>query len=123
MWYVPFVGKSQIVLDCGTYLYIIGIVVKQHRTPERIIRGPTPAGISREDATMITLTNDFHNTEYNLRANLGDELSPSQIRRSRKALCGVSGCTCGGPLGERGDTHYGEEIGYAPDGAVRIVVR
>src|SRR3990167_4498247 len=29
LWYVPFVGNPKIVLDCGTYLYIIGIVVKQ----------------------------------------------------------------------------------------------
>jgi len=51
---------------------------------------------------MVTVTNDFHGTKVFLRADVGDELSPSQIRRSRAALCGISGCTCGGPIGERG---------------------
>lgn len=51
---------------------------------------------------MITLTNNFHNTEVKLRAKAGDILAPAQIRRCRQALCGISGCTCGGNLGERG---------------------
>src|SRR3990167_7221065 len=33
LWYVPLVGKSKIVLDCGTYLYIIGIVVNAVPAP------------------------------------------------------------------------------------------
>ena len=51
---------------------------------------------------MITLRNDFHNTEVRLRAKRGDRLTPSQIRRAWETLCGIPGCTCGGPLGERG---------------------
>ena len=54
---------------------------------------------------MITLTNNFHNTSVRIRANIGDELSQAQIRRSRQILCGFEGCTCGGLLGER----YGAE--------------
>lgn len=55
-----------------------------------------------QEDTMITITNNFHNTSYRLRATIGAELSAAQIRRSRKALCGMHDCTCGGPLGERG---------------------
>ncbi len=51
----------------------------------------------------ITLKNEFHNTECRLRAAYGKPLSPTQIRRARRALCGVSGCVCGGNLGERGE--------------------
>ena len=66
---------------------------------------------------MITLTNNFHHTTYTLRANYGEALSPSQIRRARKALCGVQGCTCGGNLGERGPNNpVVEPLGYNSDG-------
>lgn len=51
---------------------------------------------------MITLRNSFHHTEVRIRASYGVDLTPSQIRRSRLVLCGISGCTCGGILGERG---------------------
>lgn len=51
---------------------------------------------------IITLTNDFHNTSVNLRANMGDTLSASQVRRARNSLCGNSDCTCSGDLGTRG---------------------
>lgn len=51
---------------------------------------------------MITVYNDFHNTSVSLRADIGAELTASQIRRARKELCGQDGCRCGGPLGERG---------------------
>ena len=51
---------------------------------------------------MITITNNFHGTSVNLKANIGDELTESQVKRARKQLCGVSGCTCWGMLGNRG---------------------
>lgn len=51
---------------------------------------------------MITLTNDFHRTTVKIRAMPGMELSPAQIKRARKVLCGQPACACGGPLGERG---------------------
>jgi len=44
---------------------------------------------------MITLTNDFHNTSVRLRANIGDHLSDSQIKRAARVLCPVSDCCCG----------------------------
>ena len=44
---------------------------------------------------MITLTNDFHRTSINLRAEEGDTLTPAQYRRVQSTLCGIHGCTCG----------------------------
>lgn len=63
---------------------------------------------------MIKIRNDYHNTEVTLRANIGDELTASQIKRARKALCGISGCMCGGPIGDRGpqDGFSVEQIDY-----------
>jgi len=53
--------------------------------------------------TTVTLRNEFHGSEVTLRVNsMPCELSASQVRRARNTLCGISGCTCGGPLGERG---------------------
>ncbi len=49
----------------------------------------------------ITLTNDFHNTELNVVPQNG-KLSVSQIKRAKRALCGVSGCACSGDIGTRG---------------------
>ncbi len=51
---------------------------------------------------MITIKNNFHNSEISLRANVGDELTARQIERSKRELCGMDGCTCGGPVGNRG---------------------
>lgn len=51
----------------------------------------------------VTITNDFHDTEAKVRvASLPANLSRSQIARVRRTLCGISGCTCGGYLSERG---------------------
>jgi hypothetical protein len=52
---------------------------------------------------MITLTNDFHNSSVSIRATVGDLLTPAQIRKAKATLCGINGCACGGPLGERGE--------------------
>jgi hypothetical protein len=48
----------------------------------------------------IQLHNDFHNTNVNIIVSepnrYGDyKLSDSQVRRIRKALCGMSDCGCG----------------------------
>lgn len=51
---------------------------------------------------MITIRNDFHDTAVRIRASIGDTLTPSQVRRCRRILCGIEGCTCGGALSERG---------------------
>lgn len=71
---------------------------------------------------MTTLRNDFHGSEVTLRAGAGQELSLSQILRARRTLCGITGCTCGGNLGERGPQDVKvETIGH--DGAGRIRIR
>lgn len=51
---------------------------------------------------MITLTNNYHDTTVRLHANIGDTLTVNQVKRARRVLCGLSGCSCGGNLGERG---------------------
>lgn len=52
--------------------------------------------------TTVTLTNDFHHTDVTLRVPESGILSESQVRRARRELCGIEGCTCGGNLSERG---------------------
>ena len=63
----------------------------------------------------ITLTNDFHNTKIGLKTRHGHRLSPGQVAKARKALCGVPGCTCGGICGERG-------VQYTSDHGARIAI-
>lgn len=55
---------------------------------------------------MITLTNDFHNTEIKFRDRCGS-LSKDQVRKAKKALC-VEGCTCSDAAGTRGPQFWGE---------------
>ena len=55
---------------------------------------------------MITLTNDFHNTEVTLKDKAG-RLSADQVRKAKKALC-AAGCTCSGVAGTRGKQYWGE---------------
>jgi len=58
---------------------------------------------SKEERMIITLENDFHNTEVRLRVpRLPYKLSERQINRAWKELCGISICFCCGHLGERG---------------------
>lgn len=48
----------------------------------------------------MKLTNNFHESEIELKVG-SNYISDRQIKRARKVLCGVSGCTCGGEMGER----------------------
>ena len=57
----------------------------------------------------VRLTNDFHNTHTTVRATVLDHgmhteisLTKRQMSRAQRALCGIDGCTCGGPAGIRG---------------------
>lgn len=58
----------------------------------------------------ITLKNDFHNTEVLLRAEVLSHihhtatayLTTGQIKRAKRELCGIAGCTCSGEAGTRG---------------------
>ena len=53
-----------------------------------------------------TLINNFHDTEITVVAKPVSpgiySLSVGQVRKIRKALCGMDGCTCGDFLGQRG---------------------
>lgn len=53
----------------------------------------------------IVLSNDFHNTEVVVYAKVlgnGDcWISEGQVKRARKALCGIHECTCGDYAGCR----------------------
>lgn len=51
----------------------------------------------------ITIQNDFHHTEATVYLEcLPAELTERHVRRIRRTLCGIEGCTCGGALSERG---------------------
>ena len=50
---------------------------------------------------QITLRNDYHNTEVNMRPRNG-RLTKGQIDIAKRQLCGVKGCACGDAMGCRG---------------------
>ena len=50
---------------------------------------------------QITLRNNFHGTEVNLRPRNG-KLTRGQVNTSKKILCGIKGCSCSDDLGCRG---------------------
>jgi hypothetical protein len=55
---------------------------------------------------LITLRNDFHNSMTRLRVRgltygPEGELTTGQMKRARRALCGVKGCGCGGIRGHQ----------------------
>lgn len=66
----------------------------------------------------LTLTNNFHNTEVTL-VPKGNTLSPSQVKRSWRILCGISGCTCCNSAGARGNQEV--ELEFNQDGSAGIV--
>lgn len=71
----------------------------------------------------MKITNDFHGTAVMIRATPGRPLTAGQVLQARRALCPVSGCSCGGNLGERGPQSVCIEIiGALPCGAPEIVI-
>ena len=69
--------------------------------------------------SRVTLTNDLHNTSTTLicetLSHIYNEVtiypSVSQIKRAKKALCGIDGCTCSGDAGTRGrQEHNGKRL-------------
>lgn len=69
--------------------------------------------------SRVTLTNDFHNTSTTLICETLSHIygevtirpSVNQIRRAKKALCGISGCTCSDDAGCRGpQQHNGKRL-------------
>lgn len=72
-------------------------------------------------AKMVTLRNNFHNASARVRVG---ELSEATVRRVRKTLCGIKGCTCGDGLGMRGPQELGHHIetSYADGRSIYTVV-
>jgi hypothetical protein len=72
---------------------------------------------------MLTITNDFHNTQTAIRAKAGDVLTLRRVRSVQSKLCGVPNCTCGGTLGERGKQAFAYEVEFDRGGVsgVRIL--
>ena len=63
--------------------------------------------------TKITLQNDFHGTTVKLMAERqpgGLFITHSQAQRARRELCGIKGCTCSGPTGQRVAGNVGYQI-------------
>lgn len=67
----------------------------------------------------VTLTNDFHGTSTTLICetllHIHNEVtiypSVSQIKRAKKSLCGIDGCTCSDSAGTRGrQEHNGKRL-------------
>ncbi len=58
---------------------------------------------------MITLKNNFHDTEVRINPKDG-ELSAHQVKRARKVLCGIDSCTCGNEAGMRGHNNPAVEF-------------
>ena len=67
----------------------------------------------------VTLRNDFHNTSVVLRCETLSHMfgevtirpTVSQIRKSKKSLCGIAGCTCSNDCGIRGpQNHNGKRL-------------
>jgi hypothetical protein len=68
---------------------------------------------------QFILRNDFHHSEVILSLpRAGGQLSRGQVRKARQALCGLTGCVCGGQLGERGPQTY--EVLATPDGGAIV---
>lgn len=68
---------------------------------------------------LVTLTNDFHNTDVTLRCEVLSHIygeatiypSESQIKRAKRELCGIDGCTCSDAAGCRGpQEHNGKRL-------------
>lgn len=72
---------------------------------------------------MLTITNDFHDTEYRTRRSAEEiermvntprymwtRAEKQFARRCWNTLCGSEECTCGGPLGERGPQEWEREL-------------
>jgi hypothetical protein len=65
---------------------------------------------------LITLRNDFHDTETRVRVKLEGMGNPvitkSQARRARRALCGIDTCTCCNAIGLRGPQYLPSGAGF-----------
>jgi hypothetical protein len=71
----------------------------------------------------ITVKNDFHRTAANIRAEKSESgtlLTRATVARVRRKLCGISECTCGGVLGQRGPQLKGWDFAAMDHGEVMV---
>jgi hypothetical protein len=68
---------------------------------------------------MFTITNDFHGTSANVKAEIGDEISKSVRNRVRRTLCGIYDCCCGHADGSRNSRYSIEQV--CGDGTLRLI--
>ncbi len=73
--------------------------------------------------SLVTLTNNFHATSSRVRTG---KASPETVRRVRRELCGIAGCTCGDDIGVRGPQRTDDgrrvNIDANPDGSADISI-
>ena len=62
----------------------------------------------------MMVRNAYHNTRASVRPG---KLTPRQVERINRALCGVPGCRCSGPLGTRGSQPCNIIVDYDASGA------
>lgn len=69
---------------------------------------------------MLTLTNDFHDTEARVRIDVPGAMTYRQYKRAWKTLCGIADCRCGGIRGPQ--WHNGRRIALEDqaDGTIKI---
>lgn len=77
----------------------------------------------------LIYSNDYHGTSTTVQARPSASrpgvlyVSKRVARRVWQSLCGIDGCTCGGPLGQRGRNSDGDAnwpTQELPDGNVEI---
>lgn len=72
---------------------------------------------------IVTLRNDFHNTEVDIRVpHLPYTLSKGQMARIWRVLCGQNDCTCGGVRGKQ-DVDIDWEFGRNGQACYRLSER
>jgi len=70
---------------------------------------------------MITLTNDFHGTSTQIRAEVGDTLNETQVKRIERRLCpSYSSCGCT-PIRGRQDYDL-DPVGLEWDGNIERTI-
>lgn len=75
---------------------------------------------------LLTLRNNFHETNADVRiSGFPATLTPAQTKRVKRALCGVTGCTCGGVRGRQmapDGNLLDVETTYDSNGAPQLVI-
>ncbi len=70
----------------------------------------------------VLLSNDYHDTQCVVSPDSSGYININQMRRAKKILCGIPGCTCSGNLGTRGPQDVEIEIDYDLHGSLCAIV-